>query len=256
MKLSIAQYSIQFGEPSRNLESIHTMARQAGREKSNLLLLPELCLHGYHSETIKNNADYHLTAVLPELIEIAKENSLDICGSFIEDESEYRYNTMIYLDKNGQLLGKYRKIHLFKPLHEHFHFHPGSQITVVDTAFGKLGLAICYDLRFPEMFRAMTARGVKGFLISAEWPIERIEHWQVITKARAIENLAWVAACNCIGNTQKTLFGGSSLFVSPWGETLAQLEGKSCRTIEFDPAITDQVRQNYLFLDDIRSFTE
>ncbi len=256
MKLSIAQFSIQFGEPSQNLEFIRTMARQAGGEKSNLLLLPELCLHGYHSETIKNNVNYHLAAVLPELCEIAKGNSLDLCGSFIEDDGGFRYNTMIYLDKNGQLLAKYRKTHLFKPLREHLLFNPGNHITVVETAFGKLGLVICYDLRFPEMFRVMTAQGVKGFLISAEWPIERIDHWQVLLKARAIENLAWVAACNCIGNTSKTVFGGSSSLVSPWGETLEQLEGESCRTIEFDPTITDQVRENYPFLDDMRTFTE
>lgn len=256
MKLSIAQFSLQFGEPSQNLESIRTMARQAGRESSNLLLLPELCLHGYHSETIKNNVKFHLAAILPELGEIAKEFSLDLCGSFIEDEGGFQFNTLIYLDRNGQLLAKYRKTHLFKPLREHLLFHPGNHITVVETAFGKLGLAICYDIRFPEMFRAMTSRGVKGFLISAEWPVERIEHWQILLKARAIENLAWIAGCNCTGSTRKTEFGGSSMFISPWGETLAQLEGESCRTIEFDPAITDQIRQNYPFLDDMGSFTE
>ncbi|RPI21282.1 MAG: carbon-nitrogen family hydrolase, partial [Chloroflexota bacterium] len=176
--------------------------------------------------------------------------SLDICGSFVEEQDGTRFNTMIYLDQQGRLLTKYRKTHLFKPLHEHRFFHPGDSVTTVDTVFGKLGLAICYDLRFPELFRAMLAKGVKGFLICAEWPVERIEHWQTILKARAIENLSWIAACNCTGKSGKVAFGGSSLFVSPWGDSLMQLEGESCQTIEFDPAVTDQVRLANPFLDD------
>jgi predicted amidohydrolase len=254
MKLTIAQYQIQYGQPSQNLAAIHSFAGKAHEDQSNLLMLPELCLHGYHSDSIKLDFLSHLPALLPVLGDICREYSLDICGSFVEEEDGSRYNTMIYLDQQGRLLAKYRKTHLFKPLHEHRCFNPGDTVTVVDTAFGKLGLAICYDLRFPELFRAMLARGATGFLICAEWPVERIEHWQTILRARAIENLAWIGACNCTGISGKATFGGSSLFFSPWGDTLAQLEGETCQTIEFDPAITDQVRQENPFLDDWRPF--
>ncbi len=254
MKLTIAQYQIQHGQPSENLAIIHTLAGKAHADQSNLLMLPELCLHGYHSNSIKLDSQSHLPAILPVLGDICRKYSLDICGSFVEEEEDTRYNTMIYLDQQGRLLAKYRKTHLFKPLNEHRFFHPGDAVTVVDTAFGKLGLALCYDLRFPELFRAMLAQGAKGFLICAEWPVERIEHWKAILKARAIENLAWIAACNCTGTTGKATFGGSSFFVTPWGDTLAQLDGETSQTIEFDPAITEQIRLANPFLDDRRPF--
>ena len=254
MKLTIAQYQIQYGQPSQNLAIIQTLAGKAHADQSNLLMLPELCLHGYHSDSIRLDTKSHLPEVLPVLSDICKENLLDLCGSFVEEEDGNRYNTMIYLDQQGHLLAKYRKTHLFRPLNEHRYFHPGDLVKVVDTAYGKLGLAICYDLRFPELFRAMLAQGVKGFLICAEWPVERIEHWQSILRARAIENLAWIGACNCTGITGKAIFGGSSLFFTPWGDTLAQLEGEECQTIEFDPGITDRIRQENPFLDDWRPF--
>jgi predicted amidohydrolase len=252
MKLTLAQYPIEVGQPKINLAKVETIIRPASQDGSDLVLLPELCLHGYHSESIKQNKAYHLQGILPALAGLARSARLAISGSFVEEDGEQRFNTMIYVDSNGQLLAKYRKTHLFKPLNEHRYFHPGDHICTVQTDFGKLGLAICYDLRFPELFRAMIAEGVEGFLVSAEWPIERISHWQAMLRSRAIENLSWVAACNCIGGTHKTTFGGSSLFFTPWGESKAQLEGETSQTIEFDPSISRMIREENPFLDDIR----
>jgi len=254
MKLTLAQYPIEVGQPEINLAKVESIIRQASHEGSDLVLLPELCLHGYHSECIKSNSTYHLPGLVPALAELARISRLAISGTFVEEDKDQRFNTMVYIDSRGQLLGKYRKTHLFKPLNEHRYFHSGDQFTTLQTEFGKLGLAICYDLRFPELFRAMVADGVEGFLVSAEWPIERISHWQAMLRSRAIENLSWVAACNCIGGTSKTTFGGSSQFFTPWGESLVQLEGETSQTIEFDPGLSRKIRAENPFLEDMLKF--
>jgi predicted amidohydrolase len=254
MKIALAQYEIKTGQPEKNLATLESIVKQAGEERSDLVLLPELCLHGYHSESLREKKMYHLPEILPTLVNLAKGSDIAICGTFVEDDGGSCYNTMVYINKAGQLLAKYRKTHLFRPLHEHHYFQPGNEPATVKTEFGVFGLAICYDLRFPELFRAMVQQGVTGFLISAEWPVERIEHWKTMVRSRAIENLAWVAACNCIGGTARVTFGGSSLFISPWGDVKAELAGETCQSVEFDPQLSSQIRQANPFLNDMRSF--
>ncbi len=251
MKISIAQYSIEFGKPRQNLDLIKQFAQSARHVGSDLLVLPELCLHGYHKQSIIDNSQYHLPNILPIISEVAIENKLGMIGSFVEAVGDNRFNTLIHLTEDGNLLSSYRKTHLFKPMNEHLFFSAGDQFKVSISHAGKAGYAICYDIRFPELFRRMTFKGAEIFFIPAEWPAERIDHWIALLKARAIENLSFVVGCNCSGLIYKTDFGGNSIVISPWGEVVFQTDKDGVHTIEIDLEEVRAIRKDKPFLEDM-----
>jgi len=135
-------------------------------------------------------------------------------------------NSFLWLDPRREGLIRYQKIHLFRLMDEHRWLQPGNCPQIAPTPWGNAGLSICYDLRFPELFRSYALQGTDFFFLSAEWPAKRIHHWKVLTHARAIENLSFMFAVNCIGPTTRDDFGGCSMVVSPWGETLAEASPK------------------------------
>jgi predicted amidohydrolase len=133
------------------------------------------------------------------------------------------YNTSILFDSQGNLQAVYRKIHLFgHDSAEKNLLCPGSALTVVRMPQGCVGLATCYDLRFPELFRQLTDRGAEAFAVVAAWPERRVAHWIVLSRARALENLAYVIACNMSGVVAETRLGGHSLVADPWGAVVAE----------------------------------
>ena len=141
-------------------------------------------------------------------------------GSFIErDRAGDLYNTSVLLGDDGAILTTYRKIHRFGfDEGEPRLLAAGRDVVVHD----KLGLATCYDLRFPELFRALTDRGAEVVLLVAGWPAARVHHWTLLARARAVENQTYVLACNTAGRQGRTELGGRSLVVDPWGEVLAE----------------------------------
>lgn len=251
MKISLAQYSIEYGNPQHNLNLIKQFAKAASEGGCKLLMLPELCLHGYHKQTILENHQTHLPEIQPVLAQIALDNKIDVIGTFVEEDRDTRYNTLVHFSADGTLLESYRKVHLFKPMNEQSFFSAGEGYKVSSSRMGKAGYAICYDLRFPEIFRRMTNNGAEIFFIPAEWPAERIDHWLALIKARAIENLAYVVGCNCDGSIGKTHFGGNSIIVSPWGEVIYHADRDGIHTIEIDLKKVKAIRKAKPFLEDM-----
>ena len=144
-------------------------------------------------------------------------------GSFAELVGDRRYNTAVLIDEVGDILATYRKIHLFGwEEGEPSVMTPGESCVVLPTPLGATGLATCYDLRFPEMFRRLVDSGAESFLIDSGWPSPPINHWTVLAQARAIENQAWVIACNSAGTHAGVEMGGSSIVVDPRGNVIAQ----------------------------------
>ena len=145
-------------------------------------------------------------------------------GSFCElaDDGQH-YNTSVLFAPDGELVASYRKVHLFGfDGGETVLMSGGEELVVVETPLGPTGLATCYDLRFPELFRALTDGGATAFLLTSGWPTPRIEHWDVLTRARAIENQAWFVACNEVGAQPGIELGGHSVVVDPKGAVVAQ----------------------------------
>ena len=158
-------------------------------------------------------------------------------GTLPEKEDGRFYNTAFFFNDQGKMLGKYRKVHLFPPMGEDTFFTPGQDCPVFDTPLARVGICICYDLRFPSQFADLAARGAEIILVPARFPHPRLDHWQILLRARAIENYLFVAGCNCIGTFNQQLFCGHSCIISPWGETLAEAgerEGVVMAEIDLD----------------------
>ena len=141
-------------------------------------------------------------------------------GSLVErDETGSLFNTSVLLGADGEVLTTYRKVHLFGfGEGEPKLMTPGDGPVVHDG----LGLATCYDLRFPEMFRALLDGGAEVVLMPAAWPAKRVHHWRLLAQARAVEDQLYVVACNTGGTHSGVPMGGHSMVVDPWGEVLAE----------------------------------
>ena len=163
-------------------------------------------------------------------------------------------NTSVLIDDNGQVVATYRKVHLFGFTGgETTLMRAGEDLVVVDTPLGRTGLATCYDLRFPELFRGLVDRGAEAFVIASGWPTGRIEHWRILSRARAIENQAVVLACNQVGTHADTELGGHSLVVDALGAVVAEAgSDEVVLTARIDPASTRQWRETFPMLQDRR----
>lgn len=175
-------------------------------------------------------------------------------GSFVEKEGEQYYNTSLLLDPAGRVAAKYRKLHLFTfKSREPEILTPGSQITVADTEYGRVGLSACYDIRFPELYRAMVNLGAEYFLVTSAWGMARLEHWKLFNRARAIENQCFVVSCDGAGTINGSQLAGHSMAVDPWGEVIAMAGGEEemlCFTL--DPEKIRENRANFPALRDKR----
>jgi predicted amidohydrolase len=213
------------GQPETSLARAREFAAQAHRADADLLLLPELWLHGYDLERAQEWATPLGEGGFAEMASLAREFQLHLAGSVLERHASGVSNTAVLYGPTGELLGSYRKIHLFRLMQEHHYLAPGEHATLCPTPWGPTGLAICYDLRFPELFRAMALAGAQLFVVPAQWPVKRLEAWLLLARARAAENELVVAACNRVGSDEDVTFPGHSIVADPWGNTL--IEGDS-----------------------------
>ncbi|MEW6651496.1 MAG: nitrilase-related carbon-nitrogen hydrolase, partial [Chloroflexota bacterium] len=161
--------------------------------------------------------------ILEKLSDYSRRYHMAIGGSYITRHKDHFFNTFLVTLPDGTISSPYFKIHLFRPLNEPLYFEPGSTPVVLDLNWAIVGLALCYDLRFPDLFQFYARAGVNCILIAAQWGALRREHWRILLRARAIENQAFVIAANAVGSIDHIPLAGCSTIVSPWGETI--LEG-------------------------------
>ncbi len=224
--IALAQMDVPVGQPETNLAQARDLAAQAGDAGVDLLLLPELWLHGYDLERGKEWASPLGEGGFAHMSALAREFGLYLAGSTLERHAGGISNTAVLYAPDGALLGSYRKIHLFRMMQEHLYLTPGEHATLCPTPWGPVGLAICYDLRFPELLRTMALAGAVLFLVPAQWPVRRVEAWLLLARARAVENELFVAACNRVGDDDQVTFPGRSCLIDPWGHALVEGDDK------------------------------
>lgn len=216
-----------------NLDSITALVNEAS-QNADLVILPE------HSDGISKNDNDFAHNVPGEISDffskLARENSVYLhCGSVAEKEIEGKpYNTSILFNRSGEIVAKYSKLHLFDVdlpdgtgCRESSTATAGNEIVVADTELCKLGLSICYDIRFPELYRSMALMGADVMVVGANFTKPTgMAHWEPILRARAIENGCYVLAVNQCG--EKALFEayGHTMIINPWGEIEGELEDK------------------------------
>jgi len=176
-------------------------------------------------------------------------------GSTMERSPEGAlYNTSVVLGPGGETLATYRKIHRFGFAGgEAKLLSAGDAVVTISVAGVTAGLATCYDLRFPELFRRLVADGAELLVIASSWPQRRVGHWRLLAQARAVENLAYVLACNACGEQAGVRQAGRSIVVDPWGEVLAEAgDAEDVLTVEIDPALVTTTREEFPALRDRR----
>lgn len=220
IKAAAIQFNITLGEIELNLALVKKELEKAASAGVQLAILPEMWATGFaYRELAALSA--RTESLVAELAIISRQYGMVIVGSLPEPHETKVYNTAYVLD-NGELKGKYRKIHLFSLMQEDRSFDSGDSWLLVETTVGKLGVFICYDLRFPELARRLAVEGAELIVVPGEWPKPRQEHWRTLLRARAIENQLFVVAANCCGITGKLDFFGMSMIINPKGELLAE----------------------------------
>ena len=214
------QFNIALGDVETNLTYVRDQLLALKGRDCHLAVLPEMWSTGYDYKRLDE-----LSAETPRICgilgEISAELGMVIVGSLPDKKDGTIYNTAFVID-GGEIVGSYSKLHLFSTMGEDRFLGAGDQTLVVPTSVGRIGVAICYDLRFPELFRKLALDGAELLCIPAEWPHPRGEHWRTLLRARAIENQMPVVATNCCGVQGKLDFAGMSMVISPWGEILAE----------------------------------
>ena len=225
--LTLVQMDCLFGEPARNFERAEAFIADAAGRGSDLVALPEL----WHSSIDLENAGSYASPLAAEagddgwfgrFATLARDNHVWLTGSMLESQDGQFFNTMALYSPEGRLAASYRKMHLFRLMNEEKYLAPGESGTIHELPWGCAGLAICYDLRFPELFRRYALEGARLMILPAAWPHPRRMHWRTLLRSRAIENQCFVAACNRVGTTEDVSFFGASAVVDPWGETLIE----------------------------------
>lgn len=221
---------------------------------TDLVLLPELWNAGAFNLDLCRKLAQPIDGPLPTaLSNKARQLGMWIHGgSFCEREGDDLFNTSVVFNDLGELVAKYRKVHVFTYAREQDTMTAGQEYVVVHTPFGLTGLATCYDARFPEMFRAMREAGAQAFLIPSGWPTKRIGQWNAVLPARAVENQAWVIANNQVGHQGPHILGGNSGVIDPLGVIHAHAgDAEETFTVEVDPELATKWREEFPAANDI-----
>ena len=249
MRIASIQLSIGDDE-SKDARLDRAMATVAGCAGADLVVLPEIWASGYFSfDRYHEEAEPLDGPTVTRAAEQARALGAYVhVGSFVERRADGSFtNTSVLLDRAGQPVAVYRKIHLFGfGSDETRVLTPGREVVTAATEFGRMGLATCYDLRFPELFRAMVDQGAEFFLVCSAWPYPRLEHWLMLNRVRALENEAFLVSSNCVGVTRGKQFCGHSQIVDPWGGIVAaSADEQTVVWADVDPGMVARVRDTF-----------
>jgi len=251
MKIGLIQYSPVWEDKETNKEKITPLLKDENSDV-DLLIFPEMTLTGFsmRSEKFAEEIEGESFAYFTSL---AEKFECDVIAGLIENKSGQYFNTLIHIEKSGKLKNHYHKIHPFSYSDEDKHFSAGDKPAITWLGDWKIGLSICYDLRFPELYRFYAKENVHLIINIANWPDTRIEHWRALLKARAIENQCFVAGVNRVGKDPELNYTGFSCVYDPMGKEIVAVENEE-RIIfaEIQKTEVEDVRGRLPFLDDIK----
>src|SRR6266487_2532184 len=237
MKVAAAQISCLLGDPKANLLKVRDFSRRARDAGTELIVFPEMTDTGYSMSVIEAHANSWTSGFVPGLQEIAAKLSIGIVCGVSERDGSLVYNSLVFVDQQGQIAAKYRKAHLYAvaPVEEQKCFASGDAFASFALGDLRFGFSICYDLRFPEMYRRLVVdQNVGAFIVSSAWPFPRLEHFRTLALARAIENQSYVIASNRVGKDDDLWFCGSSAIIDPRGVVIAAASADREELIQAD----------------------
>ncbi len=253
MHISLLQWDTAWEQPEKNFDRVRELLEdRLAVSDPDLVCLPEMFATGF-SMNVEEIAEEPDGPTHEFLSDLAREHGMFLQGSAVHRSGDLGENMALIYDPDGTLVCQYSKIHPFSYLDENEHYRSGSEVRTVNINGFTVCPVICFDLRFPEIFRRGVVRGADLFLVPANWPSSRLDHWQTLLRARAIENQAFVVAPNRTGEGNGLRFPGNSMVVDPWGQvrsSMGEEEGGITVEITLDEVV--ETRQEYPFLRDMK----
>lgn len=260
-RIALIQMDTQ-NDKAANLDMARRFAREAAEKQADLILFPET-MEYIGADRAEHASDLGAESEIVRFFaDLARECGAYLMGGVTEKRRGQRpSNTSLLFHPQGELLASYRKLHMFDvdiadgpSCRESDEIQPGREIVVVRTRLADFGLAICYDLRFGELFRLMAKAGAQVMLLPANFTKETGKaHWEVLLRARAIENTCYIAACNQTGEKKAFAAYGNSMVVAPWGQVIARAgDEPAVITADIDLDRVKEARRQIPCLENIR----
>lgn len=260
MKVLVVQNNAILNNKTANFDNVEKLLEPYLQMDTDLILMPEVWAVGWDCSTFKKEAEPTENSPTIEFLRhlAQKHKSLIIGGSYIRttDSGEYK-NTCPVITKEGKLLVQYDKMHLFSHpgSEEQKYLSAGEELVILDLGYTKIGLTVCYDIRFPEIFRQYSQNGVEIYINTAAWGKNKLMHWETMQKARAIENQCYVLAADQTGKIKGEEFNlGHSMVIDPWGDVESELgEEEACICADLDLEKLRKLRNEFPLLADRRN---
>jgi predicted amidohydrolase len=247
LRISLVQISPMLGNKDSNLSQIYNSMLEAKNQQSDLVVFPELFLTGYDvGKNLNNFAETIEGSSINKIKVMCKDHSIYSIVGFPEiDEKHNYYISSAVIDNQGNLVGSYRKTHLFDK--EKFYFKKGEEFKVFHTKIGKIGIMICYDLEFPEVARSLKLMGAEIIIVLTANMSPYEEYQNVYMRSRAMENEIPIVICNRLGNEGEMSFFGDSMVVDGKGKVLYHM-GRSpgIGTVTLPSSTTLDLKLNYI----------
>ena len=256
MKISCLQMNMKLGCPEENFAHAEQLICNAMKDNPDVLVLPETWNTGFFpKENLAELSCKDGDEVKSCIGGLAKQYGVNIvAGSVSNVRNGKVFNTAMVFDRDGECIAEYDKTHLFTPMGEHDYYTGGDHLCRFTLDGVKCGIIICYDVRFPELIRKLALQGMDMLFVVSQWPKERIFHLRTLTTARAIENQMFMVCCNSCGTAGKTVYGGHSAIIEPFGKTLVLAgENEEILTAECDLQILNEIRKSIPVFRDRRS---
>ena len=235
MRVALVETDTVWEDPAANRARLRELLPAA-----DVAILPEFAFTGF------TMAPWPDPDAETFLVDLARERGQAIVAGYI---GEGPRNMAVAVDAAGAVLARYAKLHPFTYADEHLHYRPGDDVPVFELGGVRAAMLICYDLRFPEVFREAALRGAELFFVIANWPTPRVEQWRTLLRARAIENQAFVVGVNRVGTDPRFSYTSSSLVAGPQGDVVHEGAG----VVDVDPELAREWRREFPALRDIRT---
>jgi len=251
MKINICQYSPIWENPSESIKKINALVKTDYTD-SDLLIFPEMTLSGFTMESDKF-AEGPDGISVRYFSRLATELNTNIFAGVIEKVEESIFNSLFHFNQDGLIQAIYRKIHPFRNAKEDIYYTAGIHPVTTNISDKTFGLSICYDLRFPELFRFYAKDGVDILVNIANWPTPRIEHWETLLKSNAITNQSYMIGVNRVGVDHFGRYNGCSSVFGPMGNKILSIENEEkIVSFEIDSEYLLHTRTKLPFLKDIK----
>ncbi len=252
MKIGLVQFSPIWEDKKKSIEKVNSLLEKINLSEIELLIFPELSFTGF-SMNVENLAEEIDGESMRYFLKLSADYKINVFGGLIEKYENKFYNTLIHFDENGLIKARYRKIHPFSMTNEDKYFTAGKEVVVTKIKDVHFGLSICYDLRFPELYRLLTLKGAEVLVNIANWPVPRIAHWELLTKATAVQQLSYFIGVNRTGDDPYNSYSGSSCVVSPAGEDLVRnYNDEKIIVFDIDIEEVNKIRKKFPFLEDVK----